>query len=67
MAEGRWLRIDPERYDELHEIGMFYRDLGLNIFVSPSDIPDGVRGGVRRGAQEVRNRIQVYGSRGIRD
>ena len=48
MAEGRWLRIDPERYDELHEIGMFYRDLGLNIFVSPEDIPDSVRGGTTR-------------------
>ena len=48
MAEDRWLRIDPERYDELHEIGMFYRDLGLNIFVSPSDIPDSVRGGTTR-------------------
>ncbi len=45
MAEGRWLRIDPERYDELHEIGMFYRDLELNIVVSPDDIPDSVRGG----------------------
>ncbi len=45
MAEGRWLRIDPERYDELHEIGMFYRDLELNIVVSPNDIPDSVRGG----------------------
>ena len=45
MAEARWLRIDPERYDELHEIGMFYRDLELNIVVSPDDIPDSVRGG----------------------
>ncbi len=44
MTEGRWLRIDPERYDELHEIGMFYRDLKLNIVVSPDDIPDSVRG-----------------------
>ena len=42
MSEPRWISVDPNRYDEPHEVGM--ADLEMHIFISPFDIPRRVRG-----------------------
>ncbi len=39
---GRWLKVQSDRYDEPAEVGL---DVAVDIFISPYDIPDGVRGG----------------------
>ena len=40
-----WLEIDPEKYDELHEIGMTRGEDDTSEFVSPYAIPDRFRAG----------------------
>ena len=45
MAEQEhrgWLRVNPHDYDQPHEIGM--ADVEVNVFISPFEIPRGVRG-----------------------
>ncbi len=42
---GGWIRVDPHDYDQPHEIGMGdMADVEVNIFISPFEIPRGVRG-----------------------
>lgn len=38
-----WIRIDPDNYDELAEIGA-KPDVSLDVYVSPFEIPRAVRG-----------------------
>lgn len=38
---GRWLKVKPDSYDQPAEVGL---DVEVDIFISPYDIPDGVRG-----------------------
>ena len=38
---GRWTDIDPTKYDEAHEVQGLELDEGS--FISPYDVPDGVR------------------------
>ena len=42
MSERRWIRVDPNKYDEPGEIGMT-ADVEV-VFISPFEIPRGVRG-----------------------
>lgn len=40
-VRGRWTDIDPTKYDEPHEVPGLELDAGS--FISPYDVPDGVR------------------------
>jgi len=40
-VRGRWTDIDPTKYDEAHEVQGLELDAGS--FISPYDVPDGVR------------------------
>jgi len=46
MSEPRWIRVDQSKYDEPGEIGMSEGEANveLGVFLSPFDIPRGVRG-----------------------
>ena len=45
MTEPRWIRIDQSKYDTPTEVGMPAPvDIELGVFLSPFDIPKGVRG-----------------------
>ncbi len=42
QEHGGWIRVNPHDYDQPHEIGM--ADVEVNVFISPFEIPRGVRG-----------------------
>lgn len=53
-VRGRWTDIDPTKYDEPHEVPGLKLDAGS--FISPYDVPDGVR---LRFTRQKRCRIEL--------